>query len=116
MEFVRTDKDWGLRVSIEKIKLLTMGRCLKPEDVEPVQLDAGELATVEDFTYLRSNISRERNEVAKRLGKASRAFGCLRSTVFQSEQFSVKIKREVYQCRSTAHFALWGRDLDSKGA
>ena len=32
-----------------------------------------------------------------RLGKASRAFGCLRSAIFQSQQLSVRIKREVYR-------------------
>ena len=31
-EFVRTAADWGLTVSLEKTKLLTMGKRLKPED------------------------------------------------------------------------------------
>ena len=77
-----------------------MGSQLKPEDVLPVQLNAGEIATVDDFTYLGSNISRDgevKGEVAVRLGKASRAFGCLRSAVLQNQKFSVKIKREVYR-------------------
>ena len=54
-EFVRTAADWSLTVSLEKTKLLTMGKWLKPEDNLPVQLDGGEIAT--DFTYLGSNIA-----------------------------------------------------------
>ena len=55
---------------------------------------------MEDFTYLGSNISRDgevKSEVVTRLGKASRAFGCLRAAVFQNSQLSTDIKREVYR-------------------
>ena len=99
-EFVRTAADWGLTVSLEKTKLLAMGKRLKPEDNLPVQLDGGEIATVEDFTYLGSNIARDgelHGEVAVRLDKASRAFGCWRTSIFCSKQLSVAIKREVYR-------------------
>ena len=51
---------------------------------------------MEVFTYLGSNITSDKevnNEVAIQLGKALRAFGCLRCTDFQNKQFSVKIKR-----------------------
>ena len=37
-----------------------------------------------------------RGEVVARLGKASKAFGCIWSAIFQSRQLSVAIKREVY--------------------
>ena len=72
-------------MSLEKTKLLTVGRQLKPEDSLPVKLNEGEISTVDDFTYLGSNITRDsevRNEVVVRLGKASSAFGCLRSAIF----------------------------------
>ena len=98
-ELVKTAAEWGLRVSLEKTKLLTVGRQLKPEDSLPVKLNEGEIGTVDDFTYLESNITRDgevRNEVAMRLGKASRPFGCLRPAIFSCEQLSVRIKREVY--------------------
>ena len=71
-EFVRTTAEWGLTVSLEKTKLLTMGRQLKPEDSLPVKVDAGEIATVEDFTYLGSNITRDgevESEVGVRLAR-----------------------------------------------
>ena len=38
-----------------------------------------------------------RSEVVARLAKASRAFGCLRSAVFQNRRISVATKREVYR-------------------
>ena len=37
--FVNTTANWGLTVSLEKTKLLTLGKQLKPEDNLPVQLD-----------------------------------------------------------------------------
>ena len=78
--FVNTAANWGLTVSLEKTKLLTLGKQLKPEDNLPVQLDGGEI-----FTYLGSSITRDgevRGEVSMRLGRASKAFACLRSPIF----------------------------------
>ena len=46
-----------------------------------MQLDGGEIATVENFTYIGSNVTKDgevHGEVVVRLGKASRAFACLR--------------------------------------
>ena len=42
MEFVRTAAEWGLTVSIEKTKLLAVGKDMRPEDSRPLQLDEGE--------------------------------------------------------------------------
>ena len=74
-EFVRTAAEWGLTVSLEKMKLLTMGKQLEPEDSLPVQLDEGEVGTVDNFTYFESNISRDgemRGEVVVRLARPPR--------------------------------------------
>ena len=79
-EFVRTAAEWGLTVSIEKTKLLVVGKDMRPEDSRPLQLDEGEIASVCEFTYLGSTITKDgegRGEVVARLAKASRAFGCL---------------------------------------
>ena len=81
-----------------KTKLITMGKQLRHEDSLPVQLAAGEIASVEEFTYLGSNISRDgkvKSEVVTRLGKASRAFGCLKSVVFQTVS-SVQTSKENF--------------------
>ena len=99
-EFVNTAAKWGLTVSLEKTKLITMGKELGHEDSLPVQLAAGEIATVEDFTYLGSKISSDgevKSEIVTRISKASRAFGCLKAAVFQNSQLSTDIKREVYR-------------------
>ena len=98
-EFVNTPANWGLIVSLEKTKLLTLGKQLKPEENLPVQLDGGEIAIVIDFTYFGSSIIRDgevRGEVSMRLRRASRAFACLRSAIFHNKQLSVATKREVY--------------------
>ena len=49
-----------------------------PEGKMPIQLENGILTAVDDFTYLSSNITNDRevvNEVGARLGKAAKAFG-----------------------------------------
>ena len=77
-EFVSIAAEWGLTVSLEKTKLLAMGKDLRPEDSLAVQLEGGEISTVEEFTYLGSTITPDgevHGEVAARLAKASRAFG-----------------------------------------
>ena len=70
-----------------------------PEDNLQVQLNAGVMAAVDNFTYLGSNITNDgevTNEVGVRLGKAARAFGCLRSSIFDNQTLSVHIRRDVY--------------------
>ena len=99
-EFVRTAAEWGLAVSLEKTKLLATGKDLVPEDSLHVQLEEGEIASVEEFTYLGSTTTRDgevRGEVVARLVKASRAFGCLRSAIFQNRRISVATKREYIE-------------------
>ena len=52
-----------------------------------------------EFTYLSSNITRDgevQGEVAVRLAKVSRAFGCLQTATFHNKKLNVTTKREVY--------------------
>ena len=70
-----------------------------PKDNLPIQLDAGVIAAVDNFTYLGSNItidSEVANEMGVRLGKTARTFRCLQSSIFENQAFSVRIKRGVY--------------------
>ena len=65
-----------------------------------MQFDSGTIELVEDFTYLGSKITEDgevRKEVATRIGKASRAFGCLQKSIFQNHRLAVRTKREVYR-------------------
>ena len=53
---------------------------------------------VDSFTYLGVNILSKgdiKDEVACRMAKACRAFGCLRGLYFQNGTFSVTTKRAV---------------------
>ena len=93
-EFVRTVAEWGLTVSLEKT---TIGKELVPEDSLPLQLEEGEIDTVEEFGSTITRDGEVRGEVVAKLAKASRAFGCLRSAVFQNRWISVATKREVYR-------------------
>lgn len=98
-EFVKTAAEWNHTVSLEKTKILAMGRNLTTEDSLPVQLKQGEIVTVGEFTYLGSTITRDgevHGEVVAGLGKSSRAFGYLSSAVLQSHKLSVATKRELW--------------------
>ena len=108
--FVNTAANWGLTVSLEKTKLLTLGKQLKPEDNLPVQLDGGEIVTVEDFTYLGSSITRDGEvcgKVSMRLGRASKAFACLRSPIFHNKQLRMAIKHKVYNAVVLPTLLYW---------
>ena len=86
--FVTTAVGWGLTVSLEKTKLMSMG---SPGDNVPIQLENGVIAAVDNFTYLGSNITNDGevvNEVSLHLGKAARAFGCLQSLTFDNRGLS----------------------------
>ena len=67
---------------------------------------------MDNFTYLGSNITNDgkvANEVSARLGKAARAFGCLRSSIFDSQALSVQIKRGIY-CAVVMYTLLCGSE------
>ena len=109
-EFVRTVRTKGLTVSLEKTKLLTVVRQLKPEKNQPVKLEKAEISTRQDFTYIGSNITRYsevHGEVIARLRKVSEAFDCLRSGFLKSELLSTKIKRKLYPYSSSVHPSSW---------
>ena len=96
MTLVTTAAGWGLTVSLEKTTMMSM---VFPEDNLPIQLEDGVIAAVDSFTYLGSNITIDDeivNEVSSKLGKAARALGCMRSSIFDNMSLSVQIKRGVY--------------------
>ena len=118
-EFVRTAATWGFTVILEKTKLLAMGKWLKPKDNLPLQLDGGEIATVEDFTYLGNNITRDgevHGKVICEAGQYIQAFECQRPSTYLPEQAAEHGHQERNtSCIGTACFAVWGRDVDSEG-
>ena len=109
MTFVATGVGWGLTVSLEKTKLMFRGN---PGDNVPIQLENGVIAAVDNFTYLGSSNTNDGevvNKVSVHLGKAARAFGCLRSSIFDSRGLSVIIKRGVY-CAVVLSTLLYGSE------
>ena len=108
MTFVTTAAGWRLTVSLEKTKMMSMG-CT---EARSIQLEDGVIAAVDNFTYLGSNISNDGEivtEVSARLGKAARAFGCLRSSIFDNKELGVQIKRGVY-CAVVLSTLLYGSE------
>jgi len=103
--------DWGLTVSLPKIKAMAVGVGLKDEDVDTLQVQRGEIEMVDQFVYLGSSLTRDGEvmaDVANRIAKASRAFGCLRGPVFSKPILSIPTKRAVYSATVLSVFvALW---------
>ena len=86
-----------------------------PGDDVPIQLENGVITAVDNFMYLGSNITSDSkfvNEVSVCLGKAARAFRCLRSSIFDNQGLSVMIKRGEY-CAAMLSTLLyiWIRDM-----
>ena len=74
----------------------------------------GVIAAVDNFTYLGSNFTNDGevvSEVSAKLGKAPRAFGCLRSSIFDNQACNVQIKRSrgVY-CAVMTSTLLYGSE------
>ena len=98
-KFIEIASMWGLTVSIQKTKGMAINNRNLPEDLKPVDTEGGPVEMVNDFTYLGSNITVDGEvgtEAKLRIGKASRAFGCLRNAIFRDRNFSVETKRKVY--------------------
>ena len=93
--FVSCAAAWGLIVSVTKTK----GMSINSPRNDPVPTSAGEMSSVDSFTYLGSIIHRDglsSHDVAARIAKASRAFGSLRAAVFENGSLSLRCRRSVY--------------------
>ena len=100
VQFVDMAAEWGLKVSLEKIKGMDVGKSLDPSEASPVRVANGTIEVVQDFSFLGSTISDDgvvTADVSTRIGKASRAFGCLQWFIFRNHHLSTATKREVYK-------------------
>ena len=98
-EIVRTDKDWGMTVSVDKTKGMAVGRNVADEDVTPLQLEKGSVEMVQTFQYLGSCIDASgdmKYEITSRIVKAARAFGLLKKPIFLDKNLLIPTKRAVY--------------------
>ena len=88
-EYIRTARDFGLTVNLNKTKIMVTGR--EATDEEKVACHLGDDDVVEyvnEFSYLGSMIAdsgRISSDVDRRITQASKAFGTLRRAVFLIE-------------------------------
>ena len=95
-KFVEVGSQFGLTVSIPKTKGLAMGAVCE-SDGSPVDVGAGMVELVKNFTYLSSKICQVtvRQLLKCTLARASKAFGALRVSIFNC-YLSINTKRSVY--------------------
>ena len=90
--FIQTANDWGLTVNINKTKGMVVGHHSNESEVSPLQVNGGTIEMVNKFPYLGSTISKDgelEEEVSNRIARASKAFGSLRSPIFQNHKLCV---------------------------
>ncbi len=78
MEYEEAAQVFGLHISLEKTKLMVVGRAAQDEDRTPIRVGDGEIEWVDEFTYLGSLITangRTEADMDRRIACASRAFG-----------------------------------------
>ena len=91
---------FGMKVSLQKTKLLVAGHNVQDEERLPIVIRDTSIEHVDGFSYLGSLVKsngRIDAEIDKRIANASRAFGALRPAVFKDTHLSVTTKRKVYQ-------------------
>ena len=99
VEYQRSSSDFGLTVSVPKTKSMVTGSLVEESDREPIVLEGGEIAVVDEFPYLGSlidSLGRLTVDVERRVAQASRAFGALRKAVFLDKNLSLATKRKIY--------------------
>ena len=93
----------GLKINTEKTEIMTQktGTSDSHTDHAPsICIGDRVLSNVEKFTYLGSVLSSDctlKNEVHRRIGLASAAFGKLSRRVFKNHNLNLQTKRAVYQ-------------------
>ena len=82
--YQQVSKDFGLTVSIPKIKHMVTGRSVEVCDQEPINLEGGNIEAVDEFPYLGSLMVRSGRmdvDIDRQVAQASKAFGALRKAV-----------------------------------
>ena len=97
--FDKVATEFGLTLSIPKMKLLVAGIGLTGDDLVPLELEAG-VVEVDRFKYLGSLVEARGGvvgEIGCRIAQASRVFGSLRDSVFAASDLTLETKRMVYR-------------------
>ena len=88
---------WGMRISVEKTKILAVGEQYDPEHPS-IMLQDQALEEVESFPYLGSGVGQSakvEEEVTVRVNKASTVYQILRRKIFRSRYLSKSTKLRV---------------------
>ena len=96
--YIDVAADFGLWVNVSKTKLMVTGRKATADDRAPILVGNDRIASVTEFPYLGSVLAssgRMLPNIDQRIAKASRAFGALRKSVFNSRDLRVETKRMV---------------------
>ena len=91
---------WGMRISVEKTKVLAVGEQQDPAELSSILLQDQALEEVESFPYLGSEVgqsARVEKEVTVRVNKASTVYQMLRRKVFRSRYLSKSTKLRVFR-------------------
>ena len=98
--YIDVAADFGLSVNVSKTKLMVTGRKATADDRALILVGDDRIESVIEFPYLGSVIAspgRMLPDIDQRIAKASRAFGALRKSVFNSRDLRVETKSMVYQ-------------------
>ena len=98
--YIDVAADFDLSVNVSKTKLMVTGRKATTDDRVPILVGDDRIESVIEFQYLRSVIAssgRMLPDIDQRIAKASRAFGALRKSWFNSRDLRVETKSMVYQ-------------------
>ena len=85
----------GMNIQVKKTKIMKMNT----NNSEPVIINNQHIEEVDEFTYLGSKVSTDRDsgkDVQARLAKANKAFGSL-NAVWKSKQLRVKTKIRIFK-------------------
>ena len=112
MVFDEISAGWGLTLSVPKTKLLVAGVGLSPDDVAPLQMNAGTVEVVKEFRYLGSLVEAVVGmigEVEQCFVRASKTFISLCKVVFTDRHLNLETKRFVY-CYVVLGVLLYGAE------
>ena len=98
--FASACNNYGLTISTKKTEVMYQPAPGKPPIQPKISVNAQDLKSVDNFTYLGSTLTTSANidsEINNRTAKASAAFGRLRSNVWERRGISLTTKLKVYQ-------------------
>ena len=97
--FAEAYSKMGLTININKTKVLYQPAPQNQLPAPAIQVEGQPLESVENFTYLGSQLSASANidrDIQQRIGSASGSIGKLRKNVFDNRNLTIKTKMKVY--------------------